>query len=55
MQNRTITLFEFSKNNEKLINFSANLTIKINGSLLLLHQTDRFFPSFTDSETKKKL
>lgn len=55
MQNRTITLFEFSKNNEKLINFSANLTIKINGSLLLLHQTDRFFPSFTDSETKKKI
>lgn len=53
MQNRTITLFEFSEDNEKLVNFSNNLATEINSNLLLVHQTDRLIPSFTDAETKK--
>ena len=53
MRNRTITLFEFSEDNEKLINFSNNLATEINSNLLLVHQTDRLIPSFTDAETKK--
>lgn len=53
MRNRTITLFEFSEDNEKLINFSNDLATEINSNLLLVHQTDRLIPSFTDAETKK--
>lgn len=52
MRNRTITLFEFSEDNEKLINFSNDLATEINSNLFLVHQTDRLIPSFTDSETK---
>ena len=52
MRNRTITLFEFSEDNEKLINFSNDLATEINSNLLLVHQTDCLIPSFTDAVSK---